>query len=239
MNSSNKKKIETGIPGLDELLDGGIPRGNSVLLSGGAGSGKTTFGMQFLVNGAEYDEPGVFVGLEEYLPDLKKNMSHFGWDFASLEKENKLILTRLDIWKFGSVLSGGVDMDLFATTVRSAVEEINAQRIVIDPISIMGLMYRSDLKFRLDLVGLQNSLRDLKCTTIMVLDTLSGFMSRYNTEEFVAHGVIVLHYIKKNYIRQRGLEIWKMRGTKHSENVHSMEITSNGLKVYSGSPVFL
>ena len=239
MDAYDIERVETGIPGLDELMGKGIPRGNSVLLSGCAGAGKTTFGIQFLLGGNERDEPGVFVGLEEYLSDLKRNMLRFGWDLTSLEEENKLRLMRLEIWRFGSALGGGVDMDLFFNTIRPAVEEINAQRIVIDPISIMGLLYRSDFKFRLDLVGLQHLLRDLNCTSLMILDTQSGFMSRYNVEEFVAQGVIVLHYIKRNYMRQRGLEIWKMRGTKHSENVHSMEITTNGLKVYSGSPVFL
>ena len=239
MNSHYVERVETGILGLDELLDGGIQRGNSVLISGGAGTGKTTFGIQFLVDGIDRYEPGVFIQLEKYIHDLKKNMLHFGWDLAYLEEENKLRLMRLDMSEFGSLSEGEINIDQFFNRIRSAVEEIKAQRIVIDPISIMGSMYQSDFKFRSDLGELQHLLRGLNCTTLMTSDLVDEHMSGFNVEEFVAHGVILLHYIKKDYMRLRGLEVRKMQGTDHSQDVHSMEITSTGLRVYSGAPVQL
>ncbi|ODS35398.1 MAG: hypothetical protein A7315_05655 [Candidatus Altiarchaeales archaeon WOR_SM1_79] len=239
MNAYDIERVETGIPGLDELMGKGIPRGNSVILSGCAGSGKTTFGVQFLVNGIKNDEPGIFVSLEEYLPNIKRNMLKFGWNLAYLQEENKLRLMRLDMSEFGSSSSGNMDIGMFSDAVFPAIKEINAERVVIDPISVIRLMYKSDFKFRVDMSGLQQSLRELNCTTIMVLDAVSGFMSRYNVEEFVSQGVIIFHYIKRSYTRMRGLEIWKMQGTKHSENVHSMEIAHSGLRVYSGVPVSL
>jgi len=142
---------QTGIPGADKILGGvGIPKGHTVLVSGGPGSGKTTFAIQFLYKGVvEYGEPGVYITLDEEPEDIKKNMSPFGWDLYELEKKKKLVFINVSPVRVASTERAGLiqlgmkefKLVKLLEAVRKGIDEIQAQRVVIDPVTMFLLQY--------------------------------------------------------------------------------------------------
>ncbi len=143
--------VPTGIPGADKILgEKGIPRGHSILIAGGPGSGKTTFAIQFLYKGAtEHGEPGIYISLDEDPEDVKKNMSKFGWDLDKLEKENKLAFINVSPVRVASSEKAGLiqlgmkefKLIKLLEAIRIGIEEVQAKRVVIDidPITIFTL----------------------------------------------------------------------------------------------------
>jgi KaiC/GvpD/RAD55 family RecA-like ATPase len=146
----------TGITGADKILgDKGIPRGHSILIAGGPGSGKTTFAIQFLYKGAtEYDEPGIYISLDEDPGDVKKNMSKFGWDLDKLELQKKLAFINVSPVRVASSEKAGLiqlgmkefKLIKLLEAIREGIEEVQAKRIIIDPITIFTLQYPDEVR---------------------------------------------------------------------------------------------
>src|SRR6185369_4022434 len=131
-------KALTGIQGLDEVTNGGLPRGRPTLISGGAGSGKTLFGLEFLVRGAtQYNEPGVFMSFEETLPDLAKNAASLGFDLKRLVADKKLFLDYVYISRAEIAETGEYDLDGLFIRIADAVQRVGAKRIVLDTIEAL------------------------------------------------------------------------------------------------------
>jgi KaiC/GvpD/RAD55 family RecA-like ATPase len=139
------ERAKTGIPGFDKLVEGGIPRGFNVLITGFPGTGKTIFGLQYLYNGAKQGEPGVYVSLDAPADQLKVQAKQFGWDFDALEKQKKV--------SFVKVPEGSIKVNIFSM-IEDAVEETGAKRLVFDNLSIfhvnldqfvVPLSYKTDL----------------------------------------------------------------------------------------------
>ncbi len=227
------ERVPTGIHGLDDLLEGGLPNGRIVALTGSAGSGKTTFGFQFLQHGiVACDEPGVYVTLEEEASDLYMDMGRYGWELDKHVREQKLVLLK-------SPIPFEVDMplsvDALLDEIHRAVTEVNAKRIVFDSVAALGLPYTDMVSLRRDVLRLCSMLRELGCTTLLTTEMPdSEHVTRFGIEQFVAQGAILLH-VAQTY---RGIEIRKMRGTKHDTNVHRMRITDRGLVVSPGEHPF-
>jgi KaiC/GvpD/RAD55 family RecA-like ATPase len=230
---SNIERVPTGIHGLDDLLEGGIPEGRIVVLTGSAGSGKTTFGMQFLQHGiAACDEPGVYVTLEEEAADLYEDMGRYGWDLNAWVQQKKLALLKSPIpFEVDAPLS----VDALLDQIHRAVTQVNAKRLVFDSVAALGLPYTNMVTLRRDVLRLCAMLRELGCTTLLTTEMPdSENITRFGIEQFVAQGAIVLH-VAQTY---RGIEIRKMRGTKHDTNIHRMRITDRGLVVSPGEHPF-
>src|ERR1700686_1465176 len=133
--SKTLPKSSTGIPGLDEITGGGLPTGRPTLVSGGAGSGKPLFGLEFLVRGArQYDEPGVFISSEETITDLTQNAASMGFDLDRLVAEKKLFLDHVHISRSEIAESGEYDLDGLFIRIADAVQRGGARRIVLDTI---------------------------------------------------------------------------------------------------------
>ena len=133
------ERTKTGVPGLDELLNGGIPKGSNVLVAGGAGTGKTIMTTQYLFNGAlQYGEPGVFVTLEGNVRDIAWNMENFQWDIKSLQDQGMFTIYRLgmEFVKDREMMEDRLDEQL--REIAKEVEEINAKRLVIDSTTVFG-----------------------------------------------------------------------------------------------------
>lgn len=226
-----KNRANSGIFGLDELMEGGLPTGSVTLLSGTCGTGKSIFGMQFIYFGAKAGEPGVFISFEESPESIKSNVSGFGWDIEKLERENKIIIIRLDPFHVEDIY------DL----VESAIKKIKAKRVVIDSISALGLYIRDPPEIRLTILNLSSLLRKLGCTSIITSEILptQENLSRFGVEEFVADGVIILYYLRVDAKYARSLTVWKMRGTEHSQKLHPYAISKKGIITYPKEEAFV
>ncbi len=236
-------KLRTGIPGLDDLLDGGIPEGSTTLLSGRSGSGKTIFGMQYLYNGAsQYDEPGILVTLEARPNDLRAEALQFGWDLSDLEKADKLTIIDAASSKAGLptsekfALKRGFDMEALAEAIYNAIEDTKAKRLVLDSISGLTLRFNEPSEVRRELYRISALLNELKVTSLFIgeVDNPST-QSRTGVEQFVAQGFITLNLRENDGGIDRDLLIWKMRLTPHSMKKHPYVIGDKGIQVKTGA----
>ncbi len=240
------EKCPTGIPGFDELCEGGLIRDRSYLVAGPSGSGKTIFAMQFLVDGAEqYKEPGIFIATEERPQNLRENFSVFGWDLEKLEDENMLAIIDATSAKVGLPTDERfVDVRPFDTRslidhIITIQDEIGALRASLDSTTALGFAIQDPAKFRVELLKISTTLEILGLTSIMTAEVIeSGMISRFGVENFVTEGSIVLYYTRSENVRIRSLEIYKMRGTNHSKKIHPYDITSEGIVVHSREEMF-
>src|SRR2546426_10814763 len=137
-SSETLPKASTGIQGLDEITSGGLPKGRPTLVSGGAGSGKTMFGLEFLVRGAtEYGEPGVFMSFEETIPDLTKNAASLGFDLDRLVAQKKIFLDHVHVSRSETSGTGDYDLDGLFIRIADAVAQVGAKRIVLDTLEAL------------------------------------------------------------------------------------------------------
>jgi len=225
------RRISTGVEGLDELVEGGIPEGAFVLLSGGTGTGKSIFGINFLAYGARNNEPGVYVSLEEGYEENKLQMELFGWDIGGLQKTKKLLILQPKMYNF----------DKLVESIQDAVYATKAKRVVIDSISILELYFEDSFKTRRNILELGRVLKGLGVTTLAISEIEEGSIgiSRQGVEEFVSDGVIMLFLQKKENLMSRAINIRKMRATNHSLRVHPMQIQKpHGIIVYPFEETF-
>jgi KaiC/GvpD/RAD55 family RecA-like ATPase len=221
----NKERIKTGIPGLDDLINGGLIPKSLSLLTGTTGTGKTILSSQFVFTGLkEFDQPAVYVSFEEPIESIKENCLEFGWDFSPYEKKEKIAFVKYDPFHVEDIYE----------LVETNVKKINAERVVIDSVSALGLYVRDTPEIRRTIFNIAFLLRKLSCTTILISEILpmQEALSRFGVEEFVSDGVVVLYYNKVGSQFSRALTIWKMRNTEHSNKIHPYKITSKGITVY-------
>lgn len=236
-------RTNAGIKGLDEVLNGGFPRNRTIMVTGGPGSGKSTFCMQFLCNGArEYDEPGIYVTLGEPPKSLIDNLSYFDFGISDLVDDGKLSFLDLSITageRGGVFVSNKLDINLLSTTLCVVKEKVGAKRIVIDPINAM-IISLDISEIREKLAAFANFSNELECTTLMTSEIPTGkeTISVFGVEEFVVDGVVIMHHIQQKDVRIRGIEILKMRGTDHGHRIYPVNFTKQGLEVSPEGRIF-
>ncbi|MBI2076065.1 MAG: ATPase [Candidatus Aenigmarchaeota archaeon] len=224
-------RVHTGIEGFDELIEGGIPEKSVVLLTGMTGTGKSIFAMEFLIDGALHNEPGVYISLQESLEETMNQMRFFGWPVDKLAEEGKLLIVQPELYNFDGLL----------TTIEDSIDRVGAKRLVIDSISIIGMYFEEPFKIRKSLLDLGQMLKKLGCTTLAISEVGEGEveLSAYGVEEYVSDGVVVLYYIKKGGMFLRAVTIRKLRSTRHSTKIHPIEIKRpGGIVVYPSEEVF-
>lgn len=234
------ERVTTGISGLDEILEGGYPKGTNILVCGASGTGKTIFCTQFLTEGiAQCNEPGIFITLEERTSDLRENMLSLGWDLAEHEKKGDLIIIDAASPHI-SLPSGeelrireGFDVDSLVLEIHRASTRIGAKRLVLDSIPSLELKIPEIAEFRKVLFRLSSLLMEIGVTSLLTTESADPFkISRFGVEEFVARGVIVLSLQEEGSELKRFLRVRKMRGTKHSLRDIPFEITDTGIVMY-------
>ncbi len=229
------ERISSGIPGLDGLVSGGFPKGASVLVSGGTGTGKTLFGLQFLYAGAKTEKsPGLYVTLETSTTNLAWDMESFNWDFKALQDLELLKIYRM---KFSaeSVDDFEREVQTQLEVVARTVKELGIQRLVLDSTTAFSAFVQEKGRLRYLLFELSSALKDTGATTILTAETggQRDQYSAYGVEEFVADGIIALYFTPPN----RSLFVRKMRGTSHSKKVHPLEIGAKGVEVKANDEV--
>jgi len=236
-------RVKTGIPGMDEILNGGIPERNVVLLSGGPGTGKSIFSYQYLWNGLRQGEPGVFVALEEHPVQVRINMSQFGWDVKPYEREGSFAIVDAFTGGVGEaakreryVVRDPEDVGLLVDVLKEAIRDTGAKRVAVDSVSTLYLA--KPVLARRTVMVLKRVLSGLGTTSILVSQvsvTERGFGGP--GVEHAADGIIRLDLDEINGELVRSLIVWKMRGTRHSMRRHPFEITDKGIIVYHNKVV--
>lgn len=225
------ERVKTGIAGFEELVNGGFPKGNVVLVSGGTGCGKTTFAGQYLYNGAKmFNEAGVYVTLEEDIDKIIKNFSLYGWDIEKEIKRGKLMFIQPELYKY----------DVLLNTIEEAVDKIGAKRLVIDSLSLVGMYFKDAFQIRKSLLDFNRTIKRLGCTTIATSEVKEGTneLSTFGVEEFVVDGIVLLYLIKKENLFVRAITVRKMRGSSHSTRIHPIIMNANGLEIYPTEELF-
>ncbi len=231
--------VKTGIGDFDALFTHkGYPKGNSIVVMGGPGSGKSIFGMQYVYNGAsKYDEPGIYVSLEEMPDKIRRNMQHFGWDLKAIEDAGKLVIvdaTTPRVMPVGvekEVIERGLNVENIIANIEDIIKETNAKRIVIDSLSVMGIYSKSEFDLRTQLLMLASSLSSLGCTTLVIAEAKTDDIGirEFPPETYMFDGVITLRYDTDS--QDRKIAIRKMRGTKHVLGSFKFTINDNGITV--------
>ncbi len=215
------KRVPSGIPGLDRLVQGGLVENSVTLVTGETGTGKTIFACQFILHGIEQGEPGLYISLEESPEDIKNDMKNFGWDLEKYEKKKLLRIVYHD----------PVQINNLDSVIIGEVNSIRAKRVVIDSTSLLALNIENPAQIRRRIFSVLNTIKRSSCTAIVISEIPEGSkaLSRFGVEEFAVDGVVILHYLGIGEVSARSLTIRKMRRTRHGNDVYPMEITDKGV----------
>lgn len=225
-------KSPTGIAGLDEVTNGGLPTGRPTLLCGFAGSGKTLFGMTFLYNGAvEFDEPGVFIAFEEQPDELIKNVGSLNYDVEALIADKKLAVDHIQLERNQIAESGEYDLEGLFIRIGYAIDSIGAKRVVIDTIETLFGGLDNQAVLRSELRRLFEWLKQRGVTAIITGERGEGTLTRYGLEEYVADCVLLLDSRVNEQLSTRRLRIVKYRGSAHGTNEYPFIIDEQGITV--------
>ncbi len=210
------ERIKTFIPGLDEITGGGFPKSDSISLGGPVGSGKTIFSLQFLLKSGE---PSIYVSFEHDINIIKQTALEFGWYNSN---SNVFRMLRYDPFKIEDILD----------VIQNNIEEMKAQRIVIDSLSSLQLHINDKAEISSFILSIDKILRSSNCTALLISEIPSeSDESGFGMEKFVTDDVIILHkkLIENEY--KRFIEITKIRGGAHSLKLHPYAIDNSGFKI--------
>lgn len=232
--SSNQDRVPTGIPGLDEVMAGGYELGSDNLVAGGAGSGKSIYGIQFLVTGiVKYKEPGIYVTFEEKKENVYKHMLTFGWDLAKYEAAGLFAFVEYTPEQVKKMLEEGGGL------IESLIHKLNAKRLVIDSITAFSLLFKDELSKRQAVLALFDFIRKWGVTAVLTAEFEPELENPGSaTIEFEVDSIVLLYYPRKGDIRKRALEILKMRGTEHSKKIFPLKIAEKGIMIYPKERIF-
>ena len=232
------ERCETGIPELDQILRGGIPRRNVVLLAGGSGMGKTTLTLEFLAHGAERGEPGLFVSVTEPVGILERNAREYLFLEERFLDEGlvRLVDLRAVTKKMGieqhQTFSGDESQALIEV-FESVVQEYGIKRLVIDSVTAICQRMEDPGRVRDFIFQLGMALAELDCTTILTSETPPRELrySMFGVEEFISDGIVFLSEMERHNDLVRTLQVIKMRGTDHSRAKFMMDISEFGISL--------
>jgi KaiC domain protein len=233
---SELSRIELGIEGLDDMIQGGVPERSLMVTIGSAGTGKTTFGLQFLNHALEQGERAVYITLEESDQRVINSATEKGYAFDEYVDEGRLAVVDID----------PVEMANSLTSIRSElprlVEEFGASRLVLDSVSLLEMMYDDRATRRNEIYDFTKSLKNAGVTTMLTSEASedNAYASRHGIVEYLTDAVFVLQYVRPSDFRETRLavEIQKIRDANHSRETKPYEITNEGLSVYRQANIF-
>ncbi|MEQ9357316.1 circadian clock protein KaiC [Coleofasciculus chthonoplastes] len=226
------RKCPSGIKGLDEITDGGLPLGRTTLVCGTAGCGKTLMGMEFIVRGIlDYSEPGVFMAFEETAAELTQNVTSLGWDLEELTATEKLSIDYVYIDPQEIEETGDYDLEALFIRLGSAIDAIGAKRVVLDTVEVLFSGLSNTAIVRAELRRLFRWLKTKGVTAIVTGEKGENSLTRYGIEEYVSDCVIRLDHRLYEDISTRKLQIVKYRGSSHGTNDYPFLINSDGITV--------
>ncbi|SRR5579883_482992 len=234
MSTQNgSRRISTGVSGLDNVLGGGLPPGHLYLIDGDPGTGKTTLGLQFLLEGIAHREPVLYITLSESERELREVAGSHGW---ALEGMNIFELLPLEESlkaeeQYTVLYPGEVELSTTLKAILKRVEETHPKRLVFDSLSELRLLSREPLRFRRQLLALKQYFAGRDCTVLLADDHTGGEEDR--DIQSIVHGVVRLENLSREYgTKRRRLEVFKLRGAQFREGFHDYSIRTGGLEVY-------
>jgi circadian clock protein KaiC len=225
-------KAATGIQGLDEITEGGLPRGRPTLVCGGPGCGKTLFAAEFLIRGAtEYNEPGAFITFEETGEELAQNVRSLGFDLDALVEDKKIALDYVRVERAEIEETGEYDLEGLFLRLGLAIDTVGAKRVVLDTIESLFSGFNNQALLRSELRRLFRWLKDKGVTAVITGERGEGSLTRQGLEEYVSDCVILLDHRVNEQVSTRRLRIVKYRGTTHGTNEYPFLIDEKGFSV--------
>ena len=233
-------KAQTYIPGLDQILEGGLPRGRTTVVNGGPGSGKTMLGIEFLYRGALAGEPGIFIGFEEPVDQVRSNAGTLGWNLSALEREKRLYLVGANL-KSDTLISGEFSLKGLLAGVAGVSRKIGAKRVVIDALEVVLRLYDSKRQVRNEMHILNDWLHSEGLTAILtVRPPVPGSVpSFHDFFESMADCVLFMDARVDNQLSRRRIRIIKYRGSGFASNEYPYVITAGGFHIVPVSTVGL
>ncbi len=219
------ERKSTGVPGIDDMIEGGLVKGSVTLVTGTTGAGKTTFCSQFLWNGLENGETCLFISLEERPEQIKRSARQFGMDFDNNDTDGTFKIMYID---------PGSNPGNTADNVYRAIQEVSPDRVAIDSLSVLEAYWEDQDEMRNDINDLALQMRDGGWTTVITAempDPEGSRLTRHGIAEFVVDGVIVLGGLSLGQTTFRSVQVLKMRLTDITEDVKSLDLTGDGIVV--------
>jgi len=236
VNVSGLYKTPTGIRGLDDITDGGLPGGRTTLIAGPAGSGKTLLGIEFLVHGAlEYGEPGVLLAFEESEKDLAANVASLGFDLPRLQADGLLAVDAFRVDPALLVEAGEYDLEGLFLRLGLAVDAVGAKRVVLDSLEVLFGALGDAATVRAEFTRLFGWLKERNLTAIVTSEQGEGSITRHGIEEYVSDCVITLDHRVHEQVSTRRMRVVKYRGSVHGTNEVPFLITEGGMLVLPGT----
>ncbi len=232
---SDIPRIDLGIEGLDNMIQGGVPQRHLVVTIGSAGTGKTTFGLQFLYHGLLQGDNAVFITLEQSHEAIIDTANEWGWNFDQYEADDRLAVVDLDPVEMANSL------DNIRGELPELIKDFNADRLVLDSVSLLEMMYDNPAKRRTEVFDFTRSLKEAGVTTFLTSEASESnpYASRHGIIEYLTDAVFILQYVRGETRETRlAVEIQKIRNANHSREMKPYEITSDGLSVYQQANIF-
>ena len=224
------QKCPTGIKGFDEITEGGLPKNRTTLISGGAGSGKTLLGIDFLVKGVtDYKEPGVFMSFEEAPDELYKDVASLNLNLKELVSQNKIVLEHV-ILQHKDIQEKDFNLEGLLVRLEHAIDSVGAKRVVLDSLESPFAGIQDEGVLRVEIKRLFRWLKNKQVTAIVTGEPGQGY-TRHGLEEFVSDCIILLDNRVKEQIAIRRIRVVKYRGSRHGTNEYPFVIDSEGLSV--------
>jgi len=234
------ERVSTGVPGLDDILNGGLLKGRPYLVAGGPGAGKTILCIHFLLDGLKNNEKGLYISLEELADQLKQDMSVFGWDLSRLKILDTMQELGAEKWVLKTdraVSRPEFTVINLVKVIKEKLQTYRPKRLVIDSITSVRMLYDKEFNVRRELLSLMNFLAKAECTSLL---TSESYMhnTEIQMEEFLASGVIKLHKIESKGERISAISVEKFRGSSFDRAIRPMKITNEGMVVFPGESIF-
>ena len=228
------ERCPSGIPGFDEISNGGFIRNSINSVLGGPGAGKTIFLLQFLHNGVtEHDENGLFISFEPDVIELFKDARAFGWDFQKLDANGRCKFMRI---------SPQTSIEELKGELTKVVSKYRIKRVCFDPISLFAAAENNEAIIRQLIYDMTSLLKRLNITTLLASETASGSTEEVGVAssdvkaqyvKFLVDGLVDLYSSGLGGVSDRAIRIEKMRRTNHQRGPVPMQITNDGIKILS------
>ena len=214
------ERVKTNIKGFDELVEGGLPKGSSILLTGQAGAGTTLFAGEYLYRN---NSSSLYYSFERDAPQIIEEYSSFNWNLQERIKQKQFNIVKNELYQF----------ETFVSDLEDNIDKLNATRVAIDSLTIIGQFFNDEYKMRKGLIELKNMIKKTGATALFLSEIPgnSNQVSTFGLEEFVLDGVIKLDLIQKGSELIRTISVRKMIGTAQDSSIHPLEITKQGIKI--------